>query len=54
MDAEYHAPVLLEEAIEGLNIRPDGIYVDATMGGGGHTQAILARLSEQGRLVAFD
>ena len=54
MDAEYHAPVLLEEAIEGLNIRPDGIYVDATMGGGGHTQAILSRLSEQGRLVAFD
>lgn len=54
MDAEYHAPVLLQEALEGLNIRPDGIYVDATMGGGGHTQAILSRLSEQGRLVAFD
>lgn len=54
MDAEYHAPVLLREAIEGLNIRPDGIYVDATMGGGGHTQAILSRLSGQGRLVAFD
>lgn len=54
MDAEYHAPVLLQEAIEGLDIRPDGTYVDATMGGGGHTRAILARLSEKGRLVAFD
>lgn len=54
MDTEYHAPVLLQEAIEGLAIRPDGVYVDATMGGGGHTRAILARLSEKGRLLAFD
>lgn len=54
MDTEYHAPVLLQEAIDGLDIRPDGIYVDATMGGGGHTRAILSRLSEKGRLVAFD
>lgn len=50
----YHIPVLLEESIEGLNIREDGIYVDATFGGGGHTAEILKRLGEKGRLVAFD
>src|SRR6186713_356184 len=51
---EYHVPVLLEETIEGLNIKPDGIYVDCTFGGGGHSKAILQQLSEKGRLVAFD
>lgn len=49
----YHIPVLLEEAIEGLAIQPDGIYVDTTFGGGGHAQAILNKL-ENGHLVAFD
>jgi len=50
----YHVPVLLNETIEGLNIQPDGIYVDCTFGGGGHSCAILERLNENGRLVAFD
>jgi 16S rRNA (cytosine1402-N4)-methyltransferase len=50
----YHIPVLLVEAIAGLNIRPDGVYVDCTFGGGGHSRAILERLGPQGRLVAFD
>lgn len=52
--SDYHIPVLLEETIEGLNIKPDGIYVDCTFGGGGHAKAILSRLSSKGRLVAFD
>ena len=52
--AEYHVPVLLQEVIEGLNIRPDGIYIDCTMGGGGHARAILQYLDQQGRLIAFD
>lgn len=51
---EYHVPVLLAEVIDGLSIRPDGIYVDCTFGGGGHSRAILERLGVQGRLVAFD
>lgn len=50
----YHDPVLLREAIDGLAIRQDGIYVDVTFGGGGHSRQILSRLGEQGRLVAFD
>jgi 16S rRNA (cytosine1402-N4)-methyltransferase len=50
----YHVPVLLEETIDGLNIQPDGIYVDCTFGGGGHSKAILERLSSDGKLVAFD
>ena len=50
---EYHHPVLLDESVEGLNIKPDGIYVDATFGGGGHAREILSRL-RNGRLVAFD
>ncbi|MFZ4056871.1 MAG: 16S rRNA (cytosine(1402)-N(4))-methyltransferase RsmH [Ferruginibacter sp.] len=51
---EYHIPVLLHEAIEGLAIKPDGIYVDCTFGGGGHSRAILAQLNANGKLVAFD
>ncbi len=54
MEQEYHIPVLLSETIEGLNIQPDGIYVDCTFGGGGHTKAILAKLSATGKLIAFD
>lgn len=49
----YHVPALLEESIKGLNIRPGGIYVDATFGGGGHSMEILNRLSG-GKLIAFD
>jgi len=50
----YHNPVLLHKSIEGLSISPDGIYVDATFGGGGHARAILQQLGGDGRLVAFD
>ncbi|MCM4165019.1 MULTISPECIES: 16S rRNA (cytosine(1402)-N(4))-methyltransferase RsmH [unclassified Arenibacter] len=50
----YHSPVLLKESVEGLNIKPDGIYVDVTFGGGGHSREILKRLGENGRLLAFD
>lgn len=50
----YHVPVLLDEVIENLNIELGGIYVDCTFGGGGHSRAILQRLNEQGRLIAFD
>lgn len=50
----YHVPVLLNETIEGLNIRPGGTYIDCTFGGGGHSLAILNHLNEQGRLIAFD
>lgn len=52
--SEYHQSVLLHEAVEGLNIRPGGIYVDTTFGGGGHSRAILDQLGPTGRLVAFD
>ncbi len=51
---EYHNPVLLKESVDGLNINPDGIYVDVTFGGGGHSREILSRLSSKGRLFAFD
>ncbi|MBL7723150.1 MAG: 16S rRNA (cytosine(1402)-N(4))-methyltransferase RsmH [Chitinophagaceae bacterium] len=51
---EYHIPVLLNEVIEGLNIRPEGTYVDCTFGGGGHSKAILSKLEAAGKLVAFD
>ncbi len=51
---EYHNPVLLKETVDGLNIKPDGIYVDVTFGGGGHSKEILNRLGEKGRLFAFD
>jgi 16S rRNA (cytosine1402-N4)-methyltransferase len=50
----YHQPVLLDEAIEGLNIKASGIYVDATFGGGGHSREILNRLGKNGKLYAFD
>ncbi|HNF00897.1 MAG TPA: 16S rRNA (cytosine(1402)-N(4))-methyltransferase RsmH [Ferruginibacter sp.] len=50
----YHVPVLLHECISGLNIKPNGIYVDCTFGGGGHSLAILKHLNAQGRLIAFD
>ena len=53
-DSVYHIPVLLNEVIENLNIIPSGIYVDCTFGGGGHAKAILERLDENGRLIAFD
>ncbi len=49
-----HTTVLLKEAVEGLNIKPDGIYVDCTLGGAGHTREILGKLSEEGKLFAFD
>ena len=51
---EYHNPVLLKESVDGLNIKPDGIYVDVTFGGGGHSKEILSRLGPNGRLFAFD
>lgn len=54
MDEYKHIPVLLDETINGLNINPDGIYVDCTMGGGGHSQEILKRLSSKGKLICFD
>jgi 16S rRNA (cytosine1402-N4)-methyltransferase len=50
----YHVPVLLAESIEGLNISPNGVYVDLTFGGGGHSRAILEKLGKKGRLIAFD
>lgn len=51
---EYHVPVLLNQCLEGLNINPDGVYVDVTFGGGGHSKAIFERLSAKGKLIAFD
>ncbi len=50
----YHNPVLLKETVDGLNIKSDGIYVDVTFGGGGHSKEILKRLGPEGRLYAFD
>lgn len=54
MTNDYHIPVMLNEALDGLALRPDGTYVDVTFGGGGHSRAILERLGEGGRLYAFD
>lgn len=51
---EYHNPVLLHETVDGLNIKPDGVYVDVTFGGGGHSKEILNRLGKNGKLFAFD
>lgn len=50
----YHNPVLLHESVDGLAIKPSGVYVDVTFGGGGHSREILKRLNENGRLFAFD
>jgi 16S rRNA (cytosine1402-N4)-methyltransferase len=54
MENNYHVPVLLNECIEGLNIKPDGVYVDVTFGGGGHSREILSKLGKNGILIAFD
>ena len=51
---EYHNPVLLKESVDGLAIKPEGVYVDVTFGGGGHSREILSRLGEKGKLFAFD
>ncbi|MDR1653570.1 MAG: 16S rRNA (cytosine(1402)-N(4))-methyltransferase RsmH [Prevotellaceae bacterium] len=54
MNNLYHIPALLHQTVEGLNIQPDGTYVDVTFGGGGHSRAILQQLGTEGRLLAFD
>jgi len=51
---KYHVPVLLNESIKGLSIKPEGIYVDLTFGGGGHSKLILEKLSKKGKLFSFD
>lgn len=51
---DYHSPVMLSECIDGLDIKPEGIYVDVTFGGGGHSREILKKLNAKGRLLAFD
>ena len=53
-DSCYHIPVLLKESIDGLNIQPDGVYVDVTFGGGGHSRELLSRLGPDGHLYSFD
>jgi len=50
----YHVPVLLSESVDGLDIQPDGIYIDVTFGGGGHSREILSRLGKKGHLYSFD
>ena len=50
----YHIPVLLKESVDGLEIKPDGVYVDVTFGGGGHSREILSRLGAEGHLYSFD
>ena len=52
--SNYHQPVLLNESVDGLDIKPDGVYVDVTFGGGGHSREILKRLGPEGKLIAFD
>ncbi|WP_316848111.1 16S rRNA (cytosine(1402)-N(4))-methyltransferase RsmH [Pedobacter psychrodurus] len=54
MENNYHVPVMLQPCIDGLNIDPDGVYVDVTFGGGGHSREILKHLGPKGRLIAFD
>jgi 16S rRNA (cytosine1402-N4)-methyltransferase len=54
MQMDYHNPVLLKETVNGLNIKEDGVYVDVTFGGGGHSREILKSLGPNGRLIAFD
>ncbi len=54
MNTDYHRPVLLEESIQGLDIKANGVYVDVTFGGGGHSSLILKRLGEGGQLIGFD
>lgn len=54
MENSYHTPVLLQQTVDGLQIKPNGVYVDVTFGGGGHSKEILSRLNENGRLFAFD
>jgi len=53
-NSDYHIPVLFSETIDALNIHPDGIYVDCTFGGGGHSRGIIEKLNAKGRLIAFD
>ena len=53
-ETPYHRPVLLRESVDGLAVRADGVYVDVTFGGGGHSREILSRLGPEGRLIAFD
>ena len=50
----YHVPELLQESVDGMNLQPDGTYVDVTFGGAGHSREILSRLGEGGRLLGFD
>jgi 16S rRNA (cytosine1402-N4)-methyltransferase len=50
----YHVPVLLRESVDGLDIKPDGVYIDVTFGGGGHSKEILSRLDGKGHLYSFD
>jgi len=54
MENSYHVPVLLKETVDGLDIKPNGVYVDVTFGGGGHSKEILSRLGNDGKLFAFD
>jgi 16S rRNA (cytosine1402-N4)-methyltransferase len=54
MENKYHAPVMLNECLEALQIKPNGRYVDVTFGGGGHSRAILNALGPKGVLIAFD
>ena len=54
MASTYHTPVLLNESVDALEIKEDGIYIDATFGGAGHSLEILKRLGKNGRLISFD